>query len=58
MAAIQEHLLRHRRAPEAAAHEALFDAGIESDVRAISAPESLEYAGSSTAHEENGVSGL
>jgi mitochondrial chaperone BCS1 len=25
MAAIQEHLLRHRRAPEVAAHEVLFD---------------------------------
>lgn len=34
MAAIQEHLLRHRREPEVAAHEAVFDEGlleVESD---------------------------
>jgi mitochondrial chaperone BCS1 len=58
MAAIQEHLLRHRRAPEAAAHEALFDAGIGLDVRGMPAPESLDFAGSSNSHPENGISGL
>ena len=30
MAAIQEHLLRHRRAPEAAAHEVLFEENVAS----------------------------
>jgi chaperone BCS1 len=31
MAAIQEHLLRHRREPEVAAHEAVFDDGLMED---------------------------
>ncbi len=33
MAAIQEHLLRHRRTPEAAAHEAVFDCALHGEVQ-------------------------
>ena len=36
MAAIQEHLLRHRRSPEAAAHEVLFDEIVAETARLIS----------------------
>ena len=36
MAAIQEHLLRHRRDPEAAAHEAVFDdSGLDGEARGL-----------------------
>jgi chaperone BCS1 len=42
MAAIQERLLRHRRAPEVAAHEAVFDDGLGGEVSEDSRPRSLE----------------
>ena len=43
MAAIQEHLLRHRRAPEVAAHEVVFDdssteSATPAEARAMSRP--------------------
>jgi chaperone BCS1 len=43
MAAIQEHLLRHRRAPEVAAHEVVFDeistdAEVPAEARALTLP--------------------
>jgi mitochondrial chaperone BCS1 len=47
MAAIQEHLLRHRRSPEAAAHEALFESygeRSESEGLPIHPPENVDTA--------------
>jgi hypothetical protein len=47
MAAIQEYLLRHRRNPEVAAHEAVFEDGLEEDAPGQRCPEVLELTGRS-----------
>jgi chaperone BCS1 len=47
MAAIQEHLLRHRREPEVAAHEVVFDDGLEGEAPDMRCPESLGLSGPS-----------
>ncbi len=44
MAAIQEHLLRHRLQPEVAAHEAVFEDGLGGEVDRMPCPESLELS--------------
>jgi chaperone BCS1 len=45
MAAIQEHLLRHRREPEVAAHEAVFDDGLAGEVSTMPCPGPQELPG-------------
>ncbi len=46
MAAIQEYLLRHRRNPDVAAHEAVFEDGLGQEVPEVRRQEALELSGS------------